>query len=252
VSAGTLPDGQAPVPRCGGGRLHPVDVYEASLDGTPVLLRTHQGHADPLPAEVYLAEHVPGDSSLLRRCAGGTLDVGCGPRRLAAALSRRGERALGIDISLRAVALARAAGAHALHGSIFDPLPQGGPWSTALLADGNLGIGGEPVTLLARLRTLLTSHGQVLVELDPPGSGAHKLTVRLEHADGAASAWFPWARVGVEAIDGIAAQAGLSVGERWSAAGRWFAVLGPIPCIAAQPRSRSCSSPLGVAPATTT
>jgi hypothetical protein len=73
-----------------------------------------------------------------------------------------------------------------------------------LLADGNLGIGGEPVTLLARLRTLLTSHGQVLVELDPLGSGAHQLTVRLEHADGAASVWFPWARVGVEAIDEIA------------------------------------------------
>lgn len=258
MSAGAVPDEQAPqapaAPAAphGIGRLRPVDVYEASLDGTPVLLRTHQGHAHPLPAETYLAEHVPGDSSLLTRCTGGTLDVGCGPGRLAAALTRRGVRSLGIDISLRAVALARAAGADALHGSIFDPLPQVGPWSTALLADGNLGIGGEPVTLLARLRTLLTSHGQVLVELDPPGSGAHQLTVRLEHADGAASVWFPWARVGVEAIDEVAMQAGLSVVERWSEAGRWFAALGARPLTAAQPRSRSCSSPLGVAPATTT
>lgn len=139
-----------------------------------------------------------------------------------------------------------------MHGSIFDPLPRAGHWSTALLADGNLGIGGEPVALLARLRTVLSAGGRVLVELDPPGVGADQLTVRLEDADGAASVWFPWARVGAEAIDSIAAATGLSVLDRWSDAGRWFAALGAGDAPGAQPWSRICSVPLGVAPATTT
>ena len=51
---------------------------------------------------------------------------------------------LGVDISRTAVARVRQAGASALHRSVFDPLPGQGRWGTALLADGNIGIGGLP------------------------------------------------------------------------------------------------------------
>ena len=244
---------EAPLPKAVGDLRHPIELYEASLAGAAVTLRTRQGNAHPLPAAVYLAQDVPGDESMLARCTGSVLDVGCGPGRLAAALTRRGVRSLGIDISHRAVSLARAAGADVLHGSIFDPLPDAGNWSTALLDDGNLGIGGEPVALLARLRTLLSHQGQVLVELEPPGAGAHRLMVQLEDAAGAASAWFPWAKVGVEAIDAVAGAAGLRVVDSWSDAERWFAALSrPRGAVPDQPRSRICSNPSAVAPATTT
>jgi 2-polyprenyl-3-methyl-5-hydroxy-6-metoxy-1,4-benzoquinol methylase len=48
------------------------------------------------------------------RCHGPTLDVGCGPGRLTAALTERGVDALGIDISLEAVRQTRDRGAPAV------------------------------------------------------------------------------------------------------------------------------------------
>ena len=56
--------------------------------------------------------------------------------------------------------------------SVFQPVPGEGGWDTVLLADGNIGIGGDPVALLTRCRELLAPAGRVLVELDPPGHGA--------------------------------------------------------------------------------
>ena len=48
--------------------------------------------------------------------------------------------------------------------------------------------------------------------------------MRLEHARDA-SGWFPWARVGHDALPGVAETAGLSTGDRWEDGGRWFAQL---------------------------
>ena len=39
-------------------------------------------------------------------------------------------------------------GGAALRRDVFAPLPGEGRWYTALLADGNVGIGGDPVALL--------------------------------------------------------------------------------------------------------
>ena len=52
---------------------------------------------------------------------------------------------------------------------VFGPLPGEGRWDTALLADGNIGIGGDPVALLARVRELLAPEGRVVVDLAAPG-----------------------------------------------------------------------------------
>lgn len=167
----------------------------------------------------------PADEALLARCVGPTLDVGCGPGRFAAALAARGQAALGIDIVPAAVELARAAGATALHRSVFGRLPGGGRWSTVLLADGNVGIGGDPLVLLSRIRALLAPAATVLCELDGPGTPAWAGRVRLESAAGRTSQWFSWAHVGVDDVYRLAADAGLCCREVWHEQNRWFAVL---------------------------
>src|SRR4051812_28542855 len=68
----------------------------------------------------------PGDDTVVKRCSGPTLDVGCGPGRMAHAIAASGVPALGIDISDRAVAEARARGAPALHRDVFGNLPGAG------------------------------------------------------------------------------------------------------------------------------
>lgn len=91
-----------------------------------------------------------------------------------------------------------------------------------------MGIGGDPAALLTRCRDLVGPTGQVLVELDPPGTGLRYHRVRLEHGAQRGS-WFDWAHVGVDAVDDPAARAGLCVHETWEKAGRSFALLAPQP-----------------------
>jgi hypothetical protein len=43
------------------------------------------------------------------------------------------------------------------------------------------------------------------------------------------TSWFDWASLGLDAIDGTAAQAGLRVSERWHQDDRWFATLVALP-----------------------
>src|SRR3954469_2909870 len=168
----------------------------------------------------------PVDQELLARAPGLVLDAGCGPGRLVIELARQGRDAAGIDTSRVAVRLARAAGATALCRSIFDPVPGEGGWDAVLLADGNIGIGGDPAALLARCRALVGPAGRVLVELDPPGTGLRADRVRLERG-AERGRWFDWAHVGADAVGEPAAAAGLRVAERWRRGGRSFAVLIP-------------------------
>jgi len=49
--------------------------------------------------------------------------------------------------------------------SVFDALPAEGRWHTALLADGNVGIGGDPIRLLSRLRGLIARAASSCVSL---------------------------------------------------------------------------------------
>jgi SAM-dependent methyltransferase len=168
------------------------------------------------------------DRDLLARAEGAVLDAGCGPGRLVIELARQGRESAGLDTSRVAVRLARSAGATALCRSIFEPVPGEGRWDTVLLADGNVGIGGDPVALLARCRELIGPTGRVLVELDGPGTGLRSNRVRLEHGTQRGS-WFDWAHVGVDAVDGPAVEAGLRVHETWERAGRSFAALVPAP-----------------------
>lgn len=164
------------------------------------------------------------DRDLLARAEGTVLDAGCGPGRLVAELAGQGRHAVGVDTSRVAVLLTRALGAAALRRSLFEPLPAEGGWDTVLLADGNIGIGGNPVGLLTRCRELLAPGGRVLAELDPPGTGLRATRVRLERGAERGS-WFPWAHVAVDAVAAPAAAAGLEVAATWECDGRWFAGL---------------------------
>lgn len=210
--------------------IPPVALYTAALrasatGGRPPgwQVRYADGPVRPLDLDRWCAVLAAGDDGLLDRCAGPTLDIGCGPGRLAAALCARGVPALGIDIASGAVGMAAAAGVPVLHRSVFDRLPGTGRWLHALLADGNLGIGGNPVRLLHRVRELLAADGSLLCELDPPGTRAGPVQVRLESPLGRVSSWFPWAHVSPGELPVLAAMAGLRRSEQWQDGARWFA-----------------------------
>ena len=177
-------------------------------------LETRDGEVWPLPVPRWAADAGAGDLPLLARCSGDTLDVGCGPGRMAAALTGRGVRALGVDVSPSAVAMARSRGAIALNRDVFSLGAGRRRWQHILLVDGNVGIGGDPVRLLWLCRELLTPGGTVLVDLAPPGRGLQVTSARFVGTTGA-GAWFAWAVLGLDAVEVVAAAAGLRVADAW-------------------------------------
>ena len=180
------------------------------------------GDVFPLPVHRYIGPADDIDRHLLQDVSGPVLDVGCGPGRHLHALTARGVFALGVDLSPVAVELAIGGGGRAIVGDIFADLPGGGTWRTALLLDGNIGIGGSPVRLLQRLGGLLGDDGVLLVELEPPGTRTGATEARFE-SGGATSDWFAWARVAAGDFLSLADDGGFSVTESWPMAGRWFA-----------------------------
>jgi SAM-dependent methyltransferase len=188
------------------------------------VLHLRHGSRRPLPVEQWTAPADPDELALLGRLEGPVLDLGCGPGRLVAALVERGVPALGVDASPLAVARARTLGAPVLQRSVFETLPGEGRWASVLLFDGNVGIGGDPVGLLRRLGALLAAGGWAMVEVDPPGSPTLAAPARIERV-GEITEWFPWACVGVDGLDPLAAEAGL-VRRDWRCVdGRWFGLL---------------------------
>ncbi|MFJ2769404.1 class I SAM-dependent methyltransferase [Streptomyces sp. NPDC087300] len=211
----------------------------------PLYLRRADGWLLPLEVERWCAQADEADLGVLARCEGAVLDIGCGPGRIVAALGARGGRALGIDVSEAAVAHTVRLGGQALHRSVFEPLPGEGRWGTALLMDGNLGIGGDPYALLARVAQLITPGGLLIAETAPVDID-ERVDVHLVHAaDGHADAQaqtqaqeshaddghgtagtpFPWARLGTPALLRHAGHAGWRAAAQWRAGGRSFVAL---------------------------
>lgn len=187
------------------------------------------GRADRLPVGRWHGAPEPAVEAVAARCAAAAIDLGCGPGRLTVALARRGLVALGVDISAEAVRLTRARGVAALRRDVFDPLPGEGRWAHALLIDGNIGIGGDPVRLLRRGAALVAPDGTLLVEVEPPGTGlwrGHAQVVsRMAGRVPRRGPALRWARLGMDALGRTAAAAGLRVTDTFRVDARWFAEL---------------------------
>ena len=197
-----------------------MTTFDTIFDAETCWLEMDSGPLERLLPGRWKAEPGPADELILGRCRGSTLDVGCGPGRMTRALVRQGRVALGVDISPEAVRMTLSRGGRAVRGNVFDPVPDEGHWQHVLLTDGNLGIGGNPVALLRRASELIPATGTIVVETYPPGVGLCAGPARI--GDGA---WFPWARVGVDALQDLAEAARLRV--RWRAyhGQRWLAEL---------------------------
>jgi SAM-dependent methyltransferase len=201
------------------------EVFAEALRGRPCRVVGLGEHPVVLPVHEWRRAPDTADLALLAHCSGHTLDLGCGPGRLTAALAALGHVVLGVDVVGEAVEQAVARGAAALRRDVFDRLPGEGRWQSVLLADGNVGIGGNPVALLRRARELVAADGRVVVELAPPGVRAGTGWAAL-HCDGVRSASFRWATLGTDGVGEAAARAGYAgvevhrIGEV-----RWCAVL---------------------------
>lgn len=196
----------------------------AVATGRGAHLLLDDGSTLDLAVERWLASPAPEEAAVLERARPAVLDVGCGPGRHVLALAERGVTALGVEIAPHAVRIASERGAPVLERSIFERLPGAGRWSSALLLDGNIGIGGDPAALLARLAELLHDKGQVLVEVEGPLVESRTLRARVV-AHGQRSDWFAWGIVSVTDVGDFATRAGFALRDCWTDAGRYFSCL---------------------------
>jgi SAM-dependent methyltransferase len=183
-------------------------AFDAALTGRTATLVDSDGAAVGMETRRWRRPADADDAWLLGRCLGPTVDLGCGPGRLLAALVARGVPALGVDHSPVAQAHCRRRGVPMVLGEVWDEVPDEGRWRHVLLADGNVGIGGDPARLLARAARLVGRGGSVLVETDPDPAADWRGTVAVRTAAGLGPA-APWARIGRAALRAVAEQAGL-------------------------------------------
>jgi SAM-dependent methyltransferase len=189
--------------------------------GGPVL-RSACGATIPLGVDRWRADVDDLERHLLGTLADPVLDIGCGPGRIVAAMAAAGRVALGVDVSHAAVAETRRRGAAALGRSVFSPLPGERRWTSVVLFDGNIGIGGDPIALLSRVAELLAPGGVVLAEVEPPGTVSGPLDVRVQHGP-SVGPWFEWARVSADCIEDLLVAAGIEPRGVEQHGRRWFA-----------------------------
>ena len=190
-------------------------LYDRALGGEWCWVRHDDGRVGRLPVGSWLGGRSADtvfDEAIVALCEGPTIDLGCGPGRLVAHLIERGVPALGVDVSATAIDLARRSGAPALRRDVFDPLPGTGRWQTVLLADGNVGLGGDPERILRRAGELLRRGGRCIAEFDSATTGINVSWVRLESQE-TIGPWFRWASVGIDCVPALAARVGLAVAD---------------------------------------
>jgi SAM-dependent methyltransferase len=202
--------------------------FAAAMRGEPCVVHGMAKGPRRLPMRRWSGRADVSDGAVLAHCDGPVIDIGCGPGRMSEQLVSRGVEVLGIDVVPEAVVATRARGASAMHRDVFDHQPGEGAWVCALLADGNIGIGGDPVQLLRRVAELLAPEGWVVADLAPPGSGLSTVTLELE-CRGRRSEPFAWSVLGACRVHAVAGAAGLRVDDVHEHGGRWFAVLGKEP-----------------------
>ncbi|WP_328297308.1 MULTISPECIES: methyltransferase domain-containing protein [unclassified Streptomyces] len=178
-------------------------------------LRDAEGWCLPLDVHRWCAKADAADRGVVDRCAGRVLDIGCGAGRLVVEASRRGHRVLGIDVCPTAVISTVCRGGRAVSRSVFEPIPDEGHWDTALLADGNIGIGGDPGHLLERVRGLVRFRGLLIAETAPCDVDERR-RVRIHAGQTAKGPFFAWATVGSRALVLHARKSGWTPVEQWT------------------------------------
>lgn len=199
-------------------------IFARAMQGEPCAVVGLDAEPRALPMSEWTREADAHDHALLDLCEGATLDIGCGPGRLTAALAGRSQVALGIDVVHEAVGQTRERGGSALRRDIYDELPGEGRWHTALLADGNVGIGGDPVALLRRVREVIDPRGRIVIEVEGPGV-EHRTVWAALQTDTSRSRPFRWSVVGLDDIEDIAVRAGLEITHTRALGARWVVVL---------------------------
>jgi len=200
-----------------------VSAFDQAFLGKATRVVDQVGRTAPLEVGRWSSPDWVDRELFVDPCDGATIDIGCGPGRLVGEITSRGIPAMGIDVSAEAVRQTRVRGALALCRDVFASVPGEGRWSYALLADGNLGIGGDPVRLLGRLRAVLGREGRVIAELADEGSGARER--RRLQVEGRLSEHYEWAVVGLDAIAEVARRAGMTVAGTRTLGGRHAATL---------------------------
>lgn len=202
-----------------------AEPYARALDGghgTRLYLHAVDGGIAAMDVARWSADADATDLALLRHGRGPVLDLGCGPARMVRAAQQLGRRALGVDVSPTVVRRARRLGLPVIGRSVFDALPFEGGWRTVLLIDGNIGIGGDPLALLARSRELVHPRGEIVVETHPDPARDRAFMGSVAGEDGRRSDAFPWAEVGAAVLVRIASAAGLRPDQCWTTGGRTF------------------------------
>jgi SAM-dependent methyltransferase len=190
----------------------------------PARLCTPDGTILDLPAHRWFGAASTAEHRALDHAIGPALDIGCGPGRHLVALAERKVFALGVDISRPFLDVARTRGVNVLERSVFDRLPGARRWRSALLFDGNVGIGGDPLALLARVLQLLSDDGRIIVEIEP-GTARHDVVVVRAELEAHVGPWFHWTTVDLDRLSAIASALGLEVVDTWDSECRRFAVL---------------------------
>lgn len=229
--AETEPEHVLPPGAFGAGRDEP---YARALADAVGLLSLHEWdpesgdggapgrHVETFDTAVFAEPATSLERRLLRGLDGPLIDLGCGPGRMVRAALRQGISAIGVDVSAAAVDLAVRSGLAVLRRSVFEPLPLEGRWRSALLLDGNIGIGGDPTALLARCGRLLAPGGALVAEVHSSAARDHEFEGTLTDERGRTSERFPWAQLGAEALAARARGTVLALDQSWSIEGRTF------------------------------
>ena len=108
-----------------------------------------------------------------------------------------------------AVELTRSRGVPVLLRDLFARLPGEGRWPTALVIDGNIGIGGDVDRVLRRLDALLAADGRAVIETAPEPTTDRTMQVRFARGGVATGPHFAWSVIGAVALAARAARVGL-------------------------------------------